>query len=104
MSKNLKFSDAMDMLKIFNETIAFNTFKNNTKCQQSLIGKEDNFLILYIEINNKIINYCKSLHNIMRDQHAQRKLDKFIEYIKEQNELYIKILKLLNESEQSERN
>lgn len=86
MSQDLKFSDAMDMLKIFNETIAFNTFKS----------KEDNFLTLYIEINNKIINYCKSLHYRMRDQHAQRKLLKFMEYIKEQNELYIKILKLLN--------
>lgn len=55
-------------------------------------NKDENFIEKYIEINEKIINYSNSLIPRMRDQHAQRKLFKFIEYIKEQNKMYKKII------------
>lgn len=85
MNRNLSFRDAMDILKFYNEILVHYMFKHRT-CSHN-----DNFINTYIEINDKIIAYCERLYPRMRDQHSQRKLLKFKEYLKEQNELYKKI-------------
>lgn len=86
MNRNLSFREAKEKIRFYNELILVYEFKHS--------NKETNFFEKYIEINNKIINYCNSLMPKMRDSHSQRKLDKFIEYIEHQNEMYKKIKQL----------
>lgn len=73
---NLKFGDAMEKIKLYNEKLIFDEIKDKNK----------EFIEKYIEINNKILEYCYYFMPRMRDQHAQRKLFKVINYINELNE------------------